>query len=118
MRHFSDVKALYQMMGPVRFFIFAGGLTAIIFAMAGVHWWLSEQVGWPGAYGFECRGKGCLWREMWHSGRLLRRGSFYELLLFAWLWLIPFTVFMTVAIVSIRRWLENRRNRIRPMKWK
>lgn len=90
-------------------------MLAICTGIVAVHMWLAEQVGWPDAYGFHCHGRGCFWIEMAHSYKLLKTAQIYELLLFAWLWLIPATTLSMIGFVLTRRWLIRYRNRIRPM---
>jgi hypothetical protein len=111
--NFYRLKDLYQQMGAVRFLLFFGGLTLIIAAYAAVMAWLSGKNGWPTDYGFSCRGRGCLWVQLYHSPMLLRTGRLYELLLFAWLWLIPGATSIAISVILSKRWLLKRKNSIR-----
>lgn len=112
---FSEIRDLYRAMGPVRFTILIGGLTALSIGAVAIHGWLCKKTGWPEAYGFHCRGRGCLWVEMAHSHLLWRTATLYEILLFAWLWLLPGGAILTITIILMARWLKRRRNRIRPL---
>jgi hypothetical protein len=109
------MREYYRIMGPARFTVFFGGLTALItsFAAAGV--WLMNQIGWPEAYGFSCRGRGCWVDHMWNSPKLLKQGRALEQLLFAHFWLIPCLTASIVGVVLLNRWLKRRRTRIRPL---
>jgi len=102
-------------MGPFRFFVFLGTLTIIIVGYGTIGWWLSERIGWPDGYGFHCQGRGCLWIELYHSNRLLETGRRDELILFAWMWLVPVATGVSVAIILGKRWAQRRRDRIRPL---
>jgi hypothetical protein len=85
----------------------SGGALAIGFffvvAWLGLSLWLSELIGWPRNYGFECRGRSCLIQEFWHSPSLLGHGL-AELALFVTIWSLP--VFFVTAIMwpKIRGW--------------
>ncbi|WP_461158996.1 hypothetical protein [Sphingobium sp. TomMM35A] len=113
---FSQMRDLWQTMGALRFILFFGGLTIIIVGFGTVGWWLAAKIEWPDAYGFHCRGKGCLWIELGHSYKLLYTAKFYELLLFAWLWFIPASTVSTISFILTRRWIRRRRDRIRPLR--
>ena len=84
--NFSELKASYKKLGPLRFWAWLGGTILLILLWVGAQFWVSYKIGWPDSYGFECRGKGCLFVHMAHSAKLLRGGSAYELTLFALLW--------------------------------
>lgn len=101
-------------MGPLRFFLFVGTLTSAIVVYATIGWWLSNKIGWPDRFGFHCQGRGCLWVELYHSPRLLEARRRDELILFAWMWLIPVTMAVASLVVVLKRWLRQRRDRIRP----
>ena len=113
---FSQMRDLWQTMGGLRFILFFGGLTVVIVGFGTTGWWLADKIEWPDAYGFHCRGKGCLWIELGHSYKLLDTATFYELLLFAWLWFIPASTVLTISFILTRRWMRRRRNRIRPLR--
>jgi hypothetical protein len=113
---FYQMKDLWETMGPVRFIAFFGGLTACIVGLVIVHHWLAAKINWPEAYGFRCSGRGCLWIELGHSAALLRGASFYEVLLFLWLWLIPGSGALTAIVIVVRRRWKRFRNRIRPIR--
>ena len=113
---FSDLIELYRTMGALRFFIFFGMLTAVLVAYGTVGWLLSDKIGWPDDYGFYCKGRSCLWIELYHSNLLLRKGHLYELLLFLWMWIIPMGMIVPAAFIVLKRWVKNRRNRIRPLR--
>src|SRR6478735_2542360 len=115
MSRLSDLRDYYRIMGPLRFTIFFGGLTAILIGFASIGFWLASKTGWPEAYGFRCHGRGCLPIELYHSPALLQHGGLYALLLFAWMWLLPFAFGSAVGVIVLRRWLKRRRNRIRPL---
>jgi hypothetical protein len=108
-------KGLYHTMGPLRFFIFLGTLTIAIVGYGTIGWWLSKNIGWPDSYGFHCQGRGCLWIELYHSPQLLKAGRRDELILFAWMWLIPAVTAVTLAAIISKRWLRRRKDRIRPL---
>ena len=110
------MRDLWQTMGGLRFILFFGGLTVVIVGFGTTGWWLADKIEWPDAYGFHCRGKGCLWIELGHSYKLLDTATFYELLLFAWLWFIPASTVLTISFILTRRWMRRRRNRIRPLR--
>jgi hypothetical protein len=101
-------------MGAPRFILLFGGLTVFIVGFGTIGWWIADIIGWPDAYGFHCRGKGCLWIELGHSYKLLRAATLYELLLFAWLWFFPASTVTTIIFILTRRWIRRRRDRIRP----
>ena len=103
-------------MGATRFIIFFGGLTVIIVGFGTIGWWTADKIGWPDSYGFHCRGKGCLLIQLGHSYKLLRAATFYEVLLFAWLWLIPASTVLPIIFILTRRWIRRRRDRIRPLR--
>lgn len=112
---FSDMREYYRVMGLVRFTVFFGGLTTLLLAFAGVGIWLMEITGWPEVYGSNCHGRGCWPSYLTHSPKLLEDSGIYELLLFAWLWSVPFITASTIGIVALRRWLTRRRDRIKPL---
>ena len=117
MAWFREMRGYYELMGPVRFSIFFGGLTVAMVAFGAIGWWLSQIIGWPEAYGFECRGRGCLWVHLSESPKLLRNRGAYEIALFIWFWFIPAGTSATVACVLFRRFLKRRRDGIRPMEY-
>ena len=112
---FREMRAYYHVMGPARFALFFGGLTVVILAFGTMGCRLGERAGWPEEYDFRCRGRGCYLTYLAESHRLLKHGGMYELGLFAWLWLIPFSTGAMIAVVLVRRFIRRRRNRIRPL---
>jgi hypothetical protein len=113
---FSELKGLWKTMGAVRFMLFVGGMTTLSFGLAAIHWWLARKIGWPGNYGFHCHGKGCLLVELGYSYKLFDKATYYELLMFAWLWLMPASTAMAIGVILTRRWVQRRKNRIRPLR--
>ena len=116
MSSFSEMKGLWQTMGAARFMLFFGGMTIFIIGFVAIHWWLAGKIGWPDAYDFHCRGKGCWLVELGHSYKLLDKATYYELLMFAWLWLMPASTAITIVVILTRRWMQRRHNRIRPLR--
>jgi hypothetical protein len=115
MEWFREMRSHYELMGPARFSVFFGGLTATIVAFGSLGWWLSEVIGWPEAYGFRCGGRGCYFLYLIESPKLLRSGGAYEISLFVWFWFIPAGTSASIAWVLFKRFLTRRRDRIRPM---
>ncbi|WP_448663130.1 hypothetical protein ACG3SL_00165 [Sphingomonas sp. CJ20] len=70
--------------------------------------WLSHQLNWPDQYGLHCRGRGCLFTELYHSPALLRGGRWQEYLLFGWFWFLPV---IAIAALSFGLWDARRRSR-------
>ncbi len=70
--------------------------------------WLSIALGWPERYGSHCRGRYCLFQELWHTPALLRGGTLLEYLLFAWLWLLPVGM---IGLILFGLWDTRRRSR-------
>ena len=112
---FEQQKAYFETLGPTRFI----GLYLALIANFGIFvWllmWLSDETGWPEAYGSRCHGRGCWPTYLWHSFGLLRQATGQEIALFALLWHMPVFVGSFVAVVVFRRKLKSYRNRIRPM---
>lgn len=102
-----ELKEYYQALGPLRFWSVIGALVAWI----GSGIWLQEAIGWPEAYGFQCRGRGCLFADIWHSPALLHHGGLLQWLLFAHFMTLPAIILITLGIV-VRRRLKQRRPRI------
>lgn len=115
MRWLDQQIGLFYALGPVRYWMIMVGTVVFAIGFGTLVWWLSEKIGWPDAYGFHCRGKGCLLTQLWHSPALLQNPNGYTLALFAVLWFIPATTGIAVTIILVRRALVRRRNRIRPM---
>lgn len=113
---FATIAALWRELGPLRFFLLTGMVCALVAGFIIAYIALARPIGWPEAYGVTCRGRGCLFDELWHSPRLLHGGSGGELAMFAFLWFMPATAAITLAWAAIRRWARQRRNRIRPMR--
>lgn len=115
MRWLDQQRGFYHAVGAVRYWTIMVGTVVFCIGFGTLVWWLSEKTGWPDAYGFHCRGKGCLFIELWNSPLLLQNPNGYALALFATLWFIPATTGIAVTIILARRALIRRRNRIRPM---
>lgn len=110
--YFSELKGYHAALGPVRFWCLLLGTVSFSLLLAGADIWLSDKIGWPEAYGFQCHGRGC-WLQNWiHSPKLLRGGSPYELGLFALLWWMPAVVGGCLVYALVKR---RRRNRAHPM---
>ena len=99
-RRWLDIKAYEAAFGWRRLWALLVGTVAFILLFAGIDMWLSNKIGWPEAYGFECSGRGCLVSDLIHSPELLRGGNGYELGLFALLWLFP-AIIVVCAIFAI-----------------
>ena len=99
-------------LGPMRFRAIFGGTVVFTLLLAGADMWLASKIGWPEAYGFDCRGRGCWIDNLSHSPKLLRGGSAYEIGLFALLWLLP-AVVVGCAVYAIFK--RRRRNPLQPM---
>lgn len=112
---FSEMRELWRTVGPARFFLILGCVSLPIVAFGTTGWWLEDQIGWPEAYGFQCRGRGCLLENLWHSHKLLNVGSYYEVLLFAWIWFIPAATVILILVILARRRIKRRAARIRPL---
>jgi len=112
---FTDMVAAYRELGPWRFILLVGGTVAVILAFAAIFFMFADRIGWPEAYGFQCRRK-CLLVHIWHSPKLLAGGSGDELALFALIWFFPFVAAAIAIPIVARRWLKRRRGRIRSMK--
>ena len=108
-----ELKESYRQLGLVRFCLFFGGLLAFLLGWAAAHFWLADKIGWPEAYGFQCRGRGCMWVEIWHSPALLKGGDAYELGMFALIWWLPALVVGCLIYALLKR--LRRRNPILPM---
>lgn len=116
MKWLDDQKAHYGSLGPARFFGLYGALLIYIFVFVWLLTWLSDETGWPEAYGSQCHGRGCWPTYLWHSFGLLKNSTGYQIGLFALLWHVPAAVILTIVIVLGRRRMNKRRNRIRPMR--
>lgn len=79
------------------------GLTIALLGWGLVYAWLAGKIGWPEAYGFQCRGRGCFWVELAETPRLLRAATLYELLLFAWIWFMPAATAIAIMFVRATR---------------
>jgi hypothetical protein len=64
---------------------------------------LESITDFPDAYGFHCSGRGCLYREIWNSGVLLKDPDFYEICLFIWLWSLPAVVAGSLVYRGIKK---------------
>lgn len=72
MRWLNEQRRLYHALGPARYWTIMVGTVVFCIGFGTLVWWLSDKIGWPDAYGFQCRGKGCLFVELWHSPSLLQ----------------------------------------------
>jgi len=115
MRWLDEQRGYYYTLGPLRYWTLIGGTVLFCVGFGTLIWWLSEKTGWPDAYGFHCRGKGCWLTQLWHSPALLQNPNGYALALFATLWALPATTGTAVTFILARRALARWRNRIRPM---
>lgn len=111
-KYFSELRGYHADLGPFRFWAILTGTVLAILLLAGADMWLSDKIGWPEAYGFQCRGRGCLIENWMNSPKLLWGGSASELALFALLWWMPVVVVGCCFYALLRR---RRRNRIQPM---
>jgi len=108
-------KAFYHTLGPSKFVAISLATLVYIAVSALLSLWLSEETGWPEAYGFECHGRGCWLTYLWHSFELLKVGTGFEIALFALLWHLPVTVGTFIAVVYARRKLKIYHERLRPL---
>ena len=76
-------KAFYHTLGPLKFAIIFFATLVYIGVFAWLLFWLSEKTGWPEAYGSECHRHGCWPTYLWHSFKLLKVGTGFEIALFA-----------------------------------
>ncbi len=106
---------LYRHLGWWRSIVFTLAIALPVFGFVALGTWLSMRIGWPGAYGFSCHGRGCLYKDMYYSFRLLRHHTPDEIGLFAWIWSLPVLTILACAFVVLRRRARTWRNRIRPM---
>lgn len=102
-----ELRESYRTLGPLRFWTIMG----VLMAWLGGGVWLQVAVGWPEAYGFHCRGKGCLFTDIWHSPVLLHHGGLLEWLLFAHFMTLP-GIFLVALVIVVRRKFRQRRPRI------
>jgi hypothetical protein len=100
---------LYRGIGPARFWGLMIGVLAFIGGWTALDMWLSDKTGWPDAYGFHCRGRGCTLDNLWHSPALLHRHDPYELGLFASIWFLPAVVAGAALYALVKK---SRRNPI------
>ena len=114
-RWVKQQKAFYHTLGPLKFGVIYLAALAYIAAYAWLMVWLSGETGWPEAYGSECHGRGCWPTNLWHSFRLLKVGTGFEIALFALLWHLPVTVGTFIAVVYARRKLKIYHERLRPL---
>ena len=115
MQWWEDQNAYYQSLGAARFIGLYAAMIAYLVVCVCLLTWLSDETGWPEAYGFRCHGRGCWTTYLWHSFDLLKRATFAEVALFALLWHLPAIVGALVLIVVGRRRVKRWKNRIRPM---
>ena len=104
---FSDLKQNYATLGPKRFWLMVAGTLTFIATLSGLDIWLSNETGWPDAYGFHCHGRGCTFTYLIHSPQLLRGGSTYEICLFVLLWLLP-SILIGVGAYAFVKHIRNR----------
>lgn len=114
LRHLQvELAGTRETLGSVKFWLLVVGTVVFILLLAAGDMWLSDKIGWPEAYGFDCHGRGCFFEDLAHSPRLLRGGSAYELGLFALLWLLP-AFLAGVLVYALFKRFSRRRNDIRP----
>ena len=107
-----ELRGYSKILGSFRTWALGVGTVLFILLFAAADIWLSNKIGWPESYGFNCRGRGCWIDNLSHSPELLRGGSSYELGLFALLWLFPAVIIGCAIYALVRR---RRRNAIQPM---
>ena len=108
-------KAFYHTLGPLKFVVIVLATLAYIAVFAWLLHCLSEETGWPEAYGSECHGRGCWPEYLWHSFGLLKVGSGFEIALFALLWHLPVFFGAFAIVVNTRKKLKIHNERIRPL---
>lgn len=99
-----ELKSYSKNLGSFRAWALGVGTVLFILLAAAADMWLSNKIGWPESYGFNCRGRGCWIDNLSHSPELLRGGSVYELSLFAVLWLLPAVIIGGIIFALVRRW--------------
>lgn len=115
LRHLQvELAGHRKALGSVRFWLLVVGTVGVILLLAAGDIWLSDKIGWPEAYGFDCHGRGCFFENLAHSPRLLRGGNIYELGLFALFWLLP-AFLVAVLIYALFKRSSRRRNRFQPL---
>jgi hypothetical protein len=114
---FSDLKDYRALLREPGFWVLLVATVLIVSILAVLYVWLSDTIGWPEAYGFRCRGRGCWIEHLMHSQKLLGGGSRNELAFFALLWWMPALLACTAVYTLVKRRLRNR-NPIQPMKTK
>ena len=115
MKWLEEQKGLYHTLGAARFF---GIYLALIIYLMMFVWlliWLSNETGWPEAYGSRCHGRGCWPNYLWHSFGLLRGATAHEIALFVVLWHLPATLAIFVTVIIGKRQYKRWKKRIRPM---
>lgn len=114
LRHLRmEVTGTPTALGSLRFWLLVAGTVLFILLLAAGNIWLSDKIGWPEAYGFDCRGRGCFFQDLTHSPKLLRVGSGYELGLFALLWSLPAFIAGVLIYALFKR--LSRRKHVQPM---
>lgn len=114
MNAFAGIAAFYRTAGPRRSILLFGGSIVAVAGHLFIFSRFANRIGWPEAYGFKC-GRKCMVSHMWHSPKLIAGGSADELALFAVIWIVPAALAAYAVIFVGRRWLKQRRNRIRPL---
>lgn len=111
LRHLNvEFRQHRKKLGTIRAWsIVIGSILFILLWAAGLTW-LSNKIGWPERYGFDCHG-GCLLQDLYHSPLLLSGGSAYELGLFAVVWALPGGIGVAIicAMLTRNRSKENQR---------
>ena len=92
MKWLDEQRAYLKDVGPNRYWAMLLGTVLFLLIWVLSIGWASEQIGWPEAYGVECRRK-CLVPWVWNSPRLLLDGSPPAIGMFALLW-VPLPVFL------------------------
>lgn len=114
LRHvWADLAESRKTLESLRFWLLVAGTVLFILLLAAGEMWLSDKVGWPEAYGFDCHGRGCFIQDLIHSPKLLRGGSVYEFGLFALLWALPAILVGVLVYAAFKR--LSRGNHIGPM---
>jgi hypothetical protein len=104
MRHLkSELTPHYKTLGVVRTWSIGLGTILFIFLFVAGRIWLSDKIGWPRAYGFDCHGRGCYLEDLYHSPSLLSGGGFYELGLFVVLWALPGGIAAAIIYALLKR---------------
>jgi hypothetical protein len=94
-----ELKESYRKLGAFNFW----ATMICLFGWTSIGISLQRINNYPDAYGFQCSGRGCLYREIWNSPVLLRDPDAFEIGLFAWLWSMPATVVGALIYAAVRK---------------